>query len=418
MRSSYPGYFRPTPEEFKTLWDTCHFVFDTSVLLNVYEYSQDTTENLKKLMTAMKDRLWLPHHVGWEFVKERRTVIDKQKKPYEENMEKLKDVMNKISVKDSHPFLSPSCLQTLKAAIESVQKEFDRAKQELEDCHENDKHLRFLEDLYKGRIGPPYTGQVKADTEKEGQKRYEAKIPPGYMDKKPKEAITDNRCGDYIIWCQMKDHAKSEKTPIVFITDDGKDDTWLKHNDKTIGPRPEMIEEFLSDAGQQFYMHSVSSFLKLGSEHFNVPVNQSTINEAKTLQQKKEEEVLAKVTEMYQARLADLETIRNAKMEWFMPIVLSPDACSKINRRLQTPYNTMAGTFEILRDGRRVAARLFRSEKEIMDFIGQQEPGDYLVYEHITSNDKGEGLYSEEWGKVTHRQDGSVERQPFPPEDQ
>ena len=83
-----------------------------------------------------------------------------------------------------------------------------------------------------------------------------------------------------------------------------------------------------------------------------------------------------------------------------MPIVLSPDAYGKINRRLQTRYNTMAGTFEILRDGRRVAARLFKSEKEIMDFIGQQEPGDYLVYEHITSNDKGEGLYLEEWGKA------------------
>ena len=60
-----------------------------------------------------------------------------------------------------------------------------------------------------------------------------------------------------------------------------------------------------------------------------------------------------------------------------MPIVLSPDAYGKINRRLQTRYNTMAGTFEILRDGRRVAARLFKSEKEIMDFIGQQEPGDH-----------------------------------------
>ena len=166
MRSSYPGYFRPTPEEFKTLWDTCHFVFDTSVLLNFYEYSQDATENLIRLMTAMKDRLWLPHHVGWEFVKERRTVIDKRRKPYEENMKNLKDVLNRIAAKDSHPFLSTSCLQTLKATIESVQIEFDRAKQELDNFHEDDKHLRFLEDLYKGRIGPPYTRQKKEEMRK------------------------------------------------------------------------------------------------------------------------------------------------------------------------------------------------------------------------------------------------------------
>ena len=55
----------------------------------------------------------------------------------------------------------------------------------------------------------------------------------------------------------MKDHAKGEKTPIVLITDDGKEDIVLKHREMTIGPRPEMIEEFLSDAGQQFYMYSV-----------------------------------------------------------------------------------------------------------------------------------------------------------------
>ena len=78
----------------------------------------------------------------------------------------------------------------------------------------------------------------------------------------------------------------------------------------------------------------------------------------------------------------------------------------------------MAGTFEIHRDRRCVAARLFKSEREILDFIGQQEPGDYQVYKAITSNDQREGLDWEDWGKVTRRQDGSVERQPFPPENQ
>ena len=45
----------------------------------------------------------------------------------------------------------------------------------------------------------------------------------------------------------------------------------------------------------------------------------------------------------------------------------------------------MAGTFEIPRDGRLVAARLFESEREIMDFIGQQEPGDYPGLTHHNS---------------------------------
>ena len=73
----------------------------------------------------------------------------------------------------------------------------------------------------------------------------------------------------------------------------------------------------------------------------------------------------------------------------------------------------MAGIFDMLRrDGRRVVARLFKSEKEIRDFIQTQEPGDYLVYRIVSAGDQ------EEWGMVTRRQDGSVERQPFPSEDE
>jgi hypothetical protein len=269
MRSAYPGYFTPTSEEFKALWDTCFFVFDTSVLLNFYEYSSQTTENLKGLMMAVKDRLWMPHHVGWEFVKERRNVIDKMKKPYEENMKKLAEVLDSITAKESHPFLSASCLEGLKSAISRVEREFDEARQRLTKIHENDEHLTFLEGLYEGPIGPPCNGQKKADTEKEGQRRYEAKIPPGYMDKRQKEGITDNRCGDYIIWVQMKEHARSENRPVIFVTDDAKEDIWWKHNDRTIGPRPEMIEEFLAEAKQGYYCYTATGFLKRGSAHFN-----------------------------------------------------------------------------------------------------------------------------------------------------
>ena len=239
MRSAYPGYLTPTQEEFKTLWNACLFVFDTSVLLTFYEHSPEATENLKKIMTTLKDRLWMPHHVGWEFVRRRRTVIHKQNKPYEENMKKMKDVLDKIAAKDSHPVLSDPCLQKLKAAIDSVQNEFDQTKKKLEDSHKNDEHVTFLEDLYKGRIGPAYPREEKAEIEKEGQKRYAAKIPPGYKHKEPKESPTGNPCGDYHIWCQMKVLAKSETKSIIFITNEDDEDFWWKLHGKTIGPRPE-----------------------------------------------------------------------------------------------------------------------------------------------------------------------------------
>lgn len=38
MKSKFRGYYKPTDEEFDTLWKNAVFVFDTNVLLNLYRY--------------------------------------------------------------------------------------------------------------------------------------------------------------------------------------------------------------------------------------------------------------------------------------------------------------------------------------------------------------------------------------------
>ncbi|MGZ3645243.1 MAG: hypothetical protein ACXVCM_15485, partial [Ktedonobacteraceae bacterium] len=39
MQELFPGYYRPTKEEFSTMWQQCIFVFDANVLLNIYRYT-------------------------------------------------------------------------------------------------------------------------------------------------------------------------------------------------------------------------------------------------------------------------------------------------------------------------------------------------------------------------------------------
>ena len=44
MKDSFPGYYRPTENEFAEMWESCLFVLDANVLLNLYRYSVDTRE--------------------------------------------------------------------------------------------------------------------------------------------------------------------------------------------------------------------------------------------------------------------------------------------------------------------------------------------------------------------------------------
>ena len=42
MKDIFKGYYRPSDDEFKKMWEEGIFVFDTNVLLNFYRYKKET----------------------------------------------------------------------------------------------------------------------------------------------------------------------------------------------------------------------------------------------------------------------------------------------------------------------------------------------------------------------------------------
>jgi hypothetical protein len=79
MKSIFAGYYRPTDKEFDELWKTCVFIFDTSVLLDLYRSTAKTREVLFSILEKIKDRIWLPYQAGWEYQEDRLDVIAKER---------------------------------------------------------------------------------------------------------------------------------------------------------------------------------------------------------------------------------------------------------------------------------------------------------------------------------------------------
>ena len=75
MRNAIPEYLEYSDEEKKKLWENATFVFDTNVLLNLYRYSKETREALLSSMEKIKDRIWLPYQIAYEFMKNREETI-------------------------------------------------------------------------------------------------------------------------------------------------------------------------------------------------------------------------------------------------------------------------------------------------------------------------------------------------------
>ena len=90
MRELFPGYYRPTEEEFAKLWENCFFVLDTNVLLNLYRYDQKTRDEFLKVLEIIKNRLWIPHQVALEFQENRLNTINGQN-------QKLDNLRNALS---------------------------------------------------------------------------------------------------------------------------------------------------------------------------------------------------------------------------------------------------------------------------------------------------------------------------------
>lgn len=186
----------------------------------------------------------------------------------------------------------------MQQAKNDIIQEIERAKSEAPDLSHNDQYLENIEQFFEGKIGSPYSQTQLEALYREFDGRYKRRVPPGFKDtiksKQTKEQgkeqdkeqdetpLSDNNMyGDVILWYQILDHAKEQQRPIVFITDDQKEDWWWKESGKTLGPRPELVEEIQEKAQVPFYMYTVDRFMERANDFLQIKVQSEAIEEAR-----------------------------------------------------------------------------------------------------------------------------------------
>lgn len=274
MRNAFSGRYRPTQEEFDQLWDEGLFVFDANVLLNLYRYSPKARDQLISVLRALSERSWLPHQAAEEFMERRLDVIQNRRKSYQELQNSLRKALADVDSKvgDLHRDSEVELAEPLnkvhgsfEALIDQVRSMEGRVPGETNSV-DDDEVWATVEKIFNGRVGSGYTSERVQEIYKEGEHRYTYRIPPGYEDEQKDrgsvEGDQERRFGDLLLWYQALDKAKETQQPVVLITDDRKEDWWWKAHGKTIGPRPELIEEARQKAGVLFYMYRPDRFVE------------------------------------------------------------------------------------------------------------------------------------------------------------
>ena len=283
MRSAFASHFG-SDDAKQVLWDNCIFVFDTNVLSSLYKRSDEARNALLKILESLGDRIWIPNQVAYEFLRNRPSIVHEQSCLYGDAVKKLTDFLKDLESNTKHPFLDGELYRSFVDISCKVVSSLEDKSALYESKLVDDGLKERLADLLEGKVGDPYDDAKLRELIKQGEFRYANQLPPGYEDasKHKGSPIFEHaraRYGDFIIWAQILDYAKVNKVSVILVTGDQKEDWWLRVGGKTLSPRPELMAEFKSEVGAEFYMYSHSKFLSLANGYLDQRTSLSVINE-------------------------------------------------------------------------------------------------------------------------------------------
>jgi len=306
MRDLFPGYYSPTEDEYKKLWNEGLIVLDTNVLLNLYRLPTSARNEFISVLEKIKDNLWIPHQVALEFQRNRLTVITTERKSTDTALKESKDFINKVrsiinsleldkrelDIK-SAPLLE-NIQQTESAIIDAISKTHEAKL----DISTTDSIRDKIDEILNNRIGEAPFDQAALDQlTSAGEDRFTDKIPPGFLDaekdKNPNGANFifngikyQRKFGDLILWRQIIKYAKeANKESVLLITGDQKEDWWRIEQGKTISPHPELMAEIKRETSvKHFWMYSSTQFLQQAKNHIEAEISDTSIEEVQQIE--------------------------------------------------------------------------------------------------------------------------------------
>ncbi len=304
MKDKFSEYYKLDDGKLKEHWEKDTFSFDANVLLNLYRYTPKTRDAFFDLFEIIKDRIWISYQAAYEYQKNRLKVINAQKEAYNEIRQTLESKKGEIEAKlnkfKKHPYLQTSELKTqIESAFKSISKDLDKLEEDHPDFLDYDPIWEKLTDLLDSRIGDDFKNDDLEKIYKEGKKRYDEKIPPGYKDLAEKKNEGNRSLyGDIIVWKQIIKKAQDISESIIFITDDLKEDWWYKFKGKTISPRPELIKEFREETKKYVNIYQADRFLELANKNLKQHTAKEAIEEVRKVRLAFEHEIAEEIKKL------------------------------------------------------------------------------------------------------------------------
>ena len=200
MKKQFPEFY---DSDHKALWSRALFVFDASVLLNLYRYSPQAGKEFISALEGYRDRIWLPHQFGFEYHKNRLARIQEQQTAYDSVIAALRKgidaICGNLNQHSKHAFIATNEIsKQIKGMQEKALKSLEDAKRRHPDWVHDDPIRDDITRVFSDRVGNPFPEERMIEIQHEGEARYKTGVPPGYKD----ASKSENCFGDLIGWFQ------------------------------------------------------------------------------------------------------------------------------------------------------------------------------------------------------------------------
>jgi hypothetical protein len=318
MKKEFIGFYSPTGGEIDLAWENGHFAFDTNALLNLYRYTESTRKDFLAVLNKLDSRLFLPYQAALEFHNARLKLIKGLANAHNDILELIKSNFLKalepqISHFKKHPSIIVENIFKLHTEfLRKVSQELSKQKKNHPEFDQEDAILEELTNLFDDKLGEDFDKDVLNTIYLEGKERYSMQIPPGYKDSGKKGER--QMYGDLIIWKELIGYVNKEKKPLIFVTDDRKEDWWTIEGGETVRPREELIKEFFNLTGVRILIYNADAFLQYAKERKLVPkIKETSIKEVQEI--RKSEEVINELLTM-SSNLTASDFLAN-KSQWY-----------------------------------------------------------------------------------------------------
>jgi hypothetical protein len=287
MKNTYKGFYPYTAPELSNVWARGFLVLDSSALLRLYRYSPATLKEFKAAVESFPNR-FLPHQVGLEFHRNRYRAITQQYSSFDRFTKDYRIKRDELlkGIHDHHFLDSEKYRKDFDKLEQKIRKDVEKQRNRYPDYFSKDTILRWVNKTFAAHIGAQYNPEELLTKIREAETRYSAEIPPGFRDQETKKDV--RQYGDYLLWSQILERAKSIKAPIILVIDDVKTDWWTITNPGKKAerlPHPYLVQEAWDLTKQKIVVHTSDDFLREVSKRRRSKVSEQTVKEVSTVRE-------------------------------------------------------------------------------------------------------------------------------------